>query len=149
MKIHIEMRLLFCIVVAVILFWTDSFSQWVTNPAVNTAMSIQPEDQQDVHLVSDGNGGAIVVWQDQRNDNDTTQSISDVFAQRIDRYGYNQWTTNGVAICINAADQGAPVITSDGNSGAVIAWVDRRNGNRDVYAQRIDSSGNILWAADG
>lgn len=143
------MRLLFCIAAVVTFSLTESFSQWVTDPAINTAMSIQPQDQQDVHLVSDGNNGAIVVWQDQRNDNDTTQSVSDVFAQRIDRYGYNQWTVDGVAICTNAADQGAPVIASDGNSGAIIAWVDRRNGNRDIYAQRVDSSGNILWTLDG
>ncbi len=141
------MRLLFCFAVAFIFLRAESFSQWVIDPAVNTAMSIQPQDQQDVHLVSDGNGGAIVVWQDFRND--VSQNVSDVFAQRINRYGYNLWTTNGVGICTNAADQGAPVITTDGNSGAIIAWVDRRNGNRDVYAQRIDSSGNILWTADG
>jgi hypothetical protein len=149
MKIHIEKRLLFSIAGAVILFWNNGFSQWVANPSVNTAICIRPQDQQDVHLVSDGDGGAIVVWQDQRNDNDTSQSIFDIFVQRIDRYGYNRWTANGVGICTNAADQSAPVITADGNSGAIIAWVDRRNGNRDVYAQRIDSSGNILWTADG
>src|SRR5258705_2855124 len=110
-------------------------------------MSIQPYDQQDVHLASDGNNGAIVVWQDFRND--ISQNISDVFVQRIDRNGYNRWTANGVGICTNVADQGAPVITSDGNYGAIIAWVDMCNGNRDLYAKRVDSSGNILWAADG
>lgn len=149
MKTVVKLRLLFGIGFALVFFRTEGRAQWVTDPAVNTAMSIQPQDQQDVHLVSDGNNGAIVVWQDQRNDNDTTQSISDVFAQRIDRFGYNLWITGGVAICTNAADQGAPVIASDGNAGAIIAWVDRRNGNRDVYAQRINSSGNTLWTADG
>jgi hypothetical protein len=138
-------RIVFCIV-SFLFSMTPCFSQWVTNPAVNTPVSVQPQDQQDVHLVSDGNHGAIVVWQDQRNDNDTTQSIADIFAQRIDLFGYNLWTANGAAICTNAADQGAPVIASDGNSGAIIAWVDRRNGNNDVYAQRIDASGNVLWA---
>jgi len=147
MKIHIEMRLLFCIAVTFIFFLPESFSQWVVDPSVNTAMSIQPQDQQDVHLTSDGNGGAIVVWQDFRND--ASQNTSDVFAQRIDHNGYNLWAVNGVAVCTNAADQGAPVITSDGNSGAIIAWVDRRNGNRDVYAQRINSSGTVVWAANG
>jgi hypothetical protein len=37
-----------------------------------------------------------------------------------------------------------PVITSDGNNGAMIAWTDQRSGDYfDVYAMRVDQYGNI------
>ena len=56
----------------------------------------------------------------------------------------------------NAPDYSDPVITSDGSGGAIIAWRDSRNwggstpegstGNwNDLYAQRLDANGTILW----
>jgi hypothetical protein len=36
------------------------------------------------------------------------------------------------------------------NSGAIVAWSDWRSGiERDVYAQRINSSGLVQWTTDG
>ena len=130
-----------------ILINTPVFSQWNTNPSLNTAACVQPNDQQEVRMVSDGQHGAIMVWTDYRND--ATQTVADVYAQRIDKSGYNSWATNGVAICTHAADQTTPVLVEDGNGGAIITWTDARNGNRDIYAQRIDSTGNVLWTANG
>ena len=31
----------------------------------------------------------------------------------------------------------------------LIVWEDWRNGNQDVYAQRIDGNGNPVWAPNG
>jgi hypothetical protein len=33
----------------------------------------------------------------------------------------------------------------DGSGGAVIAWQDTRNGNNDIYAQRVSASGSGVW----
>lgn len=123
------------------------FSQWNPNPAINTSVSIQPNDQQDVKVISDAKGGAIITWLDFRSD--VTQTAGDIFAQRIDKNGFVKWTVNGVAICTLPSDQAAPAIKEDGHSGAFLVWNDWRNGTRDIYAQRIDSSGNIMWAANG
>ena len=39
-----------------------------------------------------------------------------------------------------------PRLTSDGQGGAIITWVDYRNSPDDhIYAQRVDSYGNLLW----
>lgn len=126
---------------------TLGFSQWNANPAINTPISVQSNDQQDVKAISDGKGGAIITWLDFRND--ATQTSGDIFIQRIDRNGLVKWTINGVAICALSSDQAAPSLKEDGNSGAFLVWNDWRNGTRDIYAQRIDSSGNIMWAANG
>jgi hypothetical protein len=43
--------------------------------------------------------------------------------------------------------QTLPAIVRDTQGGAIIAWVDRRFGDDDIYAQRIDATGNILWGS--
>jgi hypothetical protein len=42
-----------------------------------------------------------------------------------------------------------PVIISDGGTGAIIVWQDRRGGFFDIYIQKIDASGAVLWTVDG
>ncbi len=128
-------------------FSCDCYSQWNPNPSVNTSVCVQPNDQQGVRLVTDGKGGAIITWTDYRND--VTQNSGDIFVQRIDKNGVNLWTSNGVSVCTDSSDQTAQAVVEDGKGGAIMAWTDSRNGNKDIYAQRIDSSGVVLWTADG
>ena len=97
-------------------------------------------------MVPDGSGGAIVTWQDYR---DRYGTMSDIYAQRIDLKGKVLWALNGVVVSIAPNDQVNPEIVSDGSGGAVIMWEDSRNGNLDIYAQRIDANGNLLWQPDG
>ncbi|MBN1162970.1 MAG: T9SS type A sorting domain-containing protein [Candidatus Krumholzibacteriota bacterium] len=95
-------------------------------------------------IVSDGVGGAIICWYDDNS--------WDVYAQRIDGAGNKLWTSGGVPICTSPYQQSSTRIISDGSSGAIIVWLDDRNtanASHDIYAQRIDPGGNVLWAADG
>ncbi len=94
-------------------------------------------------MVSDGTGGAIVAWVDNR------ASSYDVYAQRVDRYGTAMWTANGVAVCTAADDQNSPAITADGAGGAIISWTDARGTTGNVYAQRVNASGATQWTANG
>jgi hypothetical protein len=100
-------------------------------------------DQYAPRPVSDGAGGAILVWPDTRNGN------YDIYAQRVDGNGNTLWAAEGVVICNAALDQISPQLISDGAGGALVVWQDYRNGNYDIYGQRIDGSGNVLWAANG
>jgi hypothetical protein len=96
-------------------------------------------------IVSDGNGGAIIVWEDLRN-----SLQKDIYAQRIDANGNTLWTNNGIPICSSIGDQSLPMITTDGFGGAIITWIDQRASIiSNIYAQRIDSNGNSLWALNG
>ena len=124
-----------------------TFSQWNVDPAVNTPVGVQTNDQKNQRIVTDTKGGAIIVWEDFRNS--TPGGNADIYVQRIDKNGYVKWTTNGINICSDPNDQGTVQITEDGYGGTIIAWNDHRAGNRDIYAQRIDSSGNVKWIANG
>lgn len=82
-------------------------------------------DQTQPMIVTDGAGGAIVVWMDNRAFPTTRR---DVYASRVTADGTlaTGWTANGTPVCVAPGDQVAPVLASDGSGGAVIAWQDRR-----------------------
>lgn len=119
----------------------DGVAQWTANGIV---VSGAANTQNNPRLVGDGAGGAIVVWQDYR-----TGGNWDIYAQRISNLGVAQWTANGVAIVTLGTGQDAPEIVGDGSGGAIIVWRDLRNGNYDLYAQRIDANGVAQWTANG
>lgn len=60
-----------------------------------------------------------------------------------------QWQFNGVPVSTAAHYQADPLIVTDGAGGAIIAWFDYRNGQYDIYAQRLNSAGVPQWTADG
>ncbi|MBI5710366.1 MAG: hypothetical protein HZC42_08705 [Candidatus Eisenbacteria bacterium] len=91
-------------------------------------------------LTSDGDGGAVVVWQDFRAGN------GDLYAQRITAAGQVVWTADGLPVCVDPSEQAAPTVAADAAGGAFMAWQDRRNGRPALYLQHLTSSGAV---ADG
>lgn len=129
---------------------SDSNAQWSNSSTTNNliALAATSDYKNGQQVISDGAGGAIIVWYDDRNG----LFNADIFAQRINAAGVIQWTTNGVAISTTAAsDQYLPNVVSDGSGGAIITWQDFRNGqtNPDIYAQRINAAGVVQWTGNG
>ena len=139
-----------------IIAWTDSrggtdiYAQrldasgnvlWMTGGA---AVCTAPGYQREPAIVPDGVGGAIVVWLD------TWNSSYDIYAQRMSESGTALWMPNGVGICVRPPTQERPRAASDGVGGAIIAWYEGEFGNNfDIWAQRVDAFGNVLWVAGG
>ncbi len=114
---------------------------WTTN---GVSLCNAANLQQGPRIVSDGAGGAIVTWQDRRS------GEYDIYVQRVSNLGIPQWAPNGVYLCVLANQQSAPLIVSDGAGGAVVTWIDSRNGiDYDIYAQRVNVSGVQQWTANG
>ncbi len=122
-----------------------SFSQWTSNTNINTPICTEINNQKNISTASDTKGGAFIIWSDSRNN----ILKSDIFAQRVNSNGYTLWTSQGVGICTTIADQANPSTTEDGNGGVIIAWDDSTNGDRDIYAQKLDSFGNSQWILNG
>ncbi|MFL5754217.1 MAG: hypothetical protein ACJ76F_12465, partial [Bacteroidia bacterium] len=102
--------------------------QWTIN-GVSVVSKIKA--QISPKLISDGGGGAIVVWQDSIN------GLWDIYAQRINSSGSALWTAGGISICNSAGNQINPKLQPDGQGGAIITWQDKRTGvDYDIYAQR-------------
>jgi hypothetical protein len=101
-----------------------------------------------VIAVSDGSGGAFLVWE--------ADVQGQVWVQRMDATGHRVWPTE-VSAAPNSPFRASPAAVSDGAGGVIVAWVDGRvgfcglsfKGDCDIYAQRFDATGKALWQTDG
>jgi len=92
----------------------------------------------------DGEGGAVCVWHDERE-----PANQNLYMQRIDSAGTHLWGENGRILCDAPGIQESGKMTPDGDNGFIISWRDRRQDNGgDIYANRIDLAGNVLWPED-
>ena len=106
--------------------------QWTAD---GVAISAATNNQNFPQLITDGAGGAIITWQDQRSSVGNT----DVYAQKINIAGLAQWTADGLAISTAGNNQTNPRVAGIGAGGAVLTWEDARNGsgNIDIYTQNV------------
>ncbi len=105
-------------------------------------------------MVTDGAGGAIVIWSEY---NSTT--TDDLYAQHVLASGTVDpgWPANALAFCIAPGNQNFASAIPDGAGGAIVAWPDHRNNvtspyrGWDIYAHRLLGSGTVdpAWPANG
>ncbi len=122
--------------------YPDGTAAWTTD---GVSLSVAAGNQRNPEIVSDGAGGAIVTWGDLRSG-----SHYDIYAQRVYSDGTTAWATDGVSLCVDSGPKEYPKIVSDGTGGAIVTWIDFRSySHYDIYAQRVDQDGNLLWQANG
>lgn len=118
-------------------------------PTDGLAIATGPADQQLPRLLSDGTGGAFVVWQ---------ESSSSAYAIRLQRVTGSGtiaagWPDGGMTLRAGTSGSASqPQIVSDQASGVLVAWVDYRGNSKwDIYAQRVNGDGTIPspWPVDG
>ncbi|MDD5537390.1 MAG: hypothetical protein PHF12_00310 [Candidatus Omnitrophica bacterium] len=106
-----------------------------------------------MRAISDGSGGTIVAWQEERG----------IYIQHIDASGKHLWQEGGITVTEAGIklDPFAPSRTSfsliaDGSGGVIITWDDRYKMPTDrndpaffnpipFHSQRISSAGELLW----
>ncbi|HPI54398.1 MAG TPA: T9SS type A sorting domain-containing protein, partial [Chitinophagaceae bacterium] len=117
------------------------FVKWTLN---GVGLCTETADQSTPAITTDMRGGAIIAWSDWRS------SIErDLYAQRIDSNGNIKWTINGTNISDLSNREHSEKIVSDGHGGVIIAFEKQVSGVWDVWAQRLDSSGNKMWGQGG
>lgn len=129
------------------LAYTDGVD-WNTS---SQQISLQLQDnvgQQDV-VIADARDAAsrthylYSAWQDLRNDS------GDIYLQKLDQDGNRLWPTDQrVNNDDGNAIQFSPSIVVDSAGNLLVAWVDNRNGNNDIYLQRLDGQGQAVWTED-
>jgi len=95
---------------------------------------------------SDREGGMIFAFKDYRH-----SGSPDIYAQRIGRNGEELWEHNGIPVFVDPLvedyDQKLELL-SDGS--VVVTWKHAINWpHGHILAQRVDSTGNILWGSTG
>ena len=114
---------------------------WTAN---GVAICTAANTQNTIRVVADEFGGAVISWQDYRS------GVTDIYAQRVNGTGSAMWLANGEPVCTAVDFQLDPRLVSDGSGGAIVTWKDYRSGiEHDIYTQRVDGSGNVLWTTNG
>ena len=89
-------------------------------------------------IASDALGNFVITWEDARNGND------DIYAQRYTSVGALISSNFRVNDDSGASGQSVPVTAVVASGNIIVAWIDSRNGNYDIYAQRYNSSGTAI-----
>ncbi len=101
-------------------------------------------DQYMNDIASDGDWGAVIVWEDSRN----SSLSADIYAQAIDGWGDIQWASNGIVMYTGSGEQSSARIVSNGDGGYFLAWLDMRSGvDYDIFSKKINQSGLSLWSS--
>lgn len=94
----------------------------------------------------DGSGGCLLAWSEERVAN------YELFAMRLDSDANPLWTEYGELVSADgaASNQWDPQIVADGVGGGYFVWSENRDpsSDYDLFAQRLDGSGNTRWAQD-
>jgi hypothetical protein len=147
LKPHV-LRALFGAFAAAVLVPQTAFAAWPNNPTVNVPLCTVVGDQTGPMSVTDGAGGAVVVWTDGRT------YPSRTYAQHVSADGTADpaWPANGRVVCSATGSEMYPAIVSDGAGGVIVTWMDSRGGaDWDIYAQHLLADGTVdpAWPADG
>ena len=103
-----------------------------------------------IGVADDGAGGAYVVWEH--------RFPVEILAQHLDANGHATWAATGLLVTNPwTGYQAMPRVVSDGAGGVIAVWLDGRAGfcdpsfqaECDIYAQRLDSTGALLWGPAG
>ncbi len=114
--------------------WTANGVSLITDP-----MCLQ----QYPSIAADGSGGAVIAYLD------WCMGTHYCYAKRVTAAGVRPWSSWGVSVCGQEGESSPPSAVTDGRKGAIVVWSDNRNGNLDLYAQRVDSLGALAWTSGG
>ncbi len=126
---------------------TDIYAQWINAAgdmqwtAGGVLVNGETLVQRNPAVLADGSGGVFIAWHD-----DGTSSIK---IQRLNNSGTQLWGSTGKTICSASGEKNLVQMISDDANGAILIWQDKRNGNTDIYAQRVNSSGTAQWTSNG
>ncbi len=111
--------------------------QWTANGVAARASAYFQANPQ---IASDGAGGAIICWQENR-------STFDVYGQRLSASGAGLWGSGGVALSTGLGSINDLYGCPDGSGGMIASWYESIGGSYDVFAQRVSVSGALPWGS--
>jgi len=113
---------------------TNGSAVWAAPVAMSTDADVENRSYHPQNTISDGQGGFITTW---------SNNSYEIRAQRCNAAGAVQWTATGALIAPGESIAYAPKLTSNGQGGAVMVWVDNQaaTGSNDIFMQGVSASG--------
>jgi hypothetical protein len=109
-----------------------------------TRVSLRPSEQLFPVVVPDRAAGAIVAWQDFR------ENASQLQAQRLNYQGSRLWGQQGIVITAPAGDsKKAPHLAAVGGGAAVLSWQAPSSGVDRSFLQLATADGKLNWGPEG
>jgi len=101
-------------------------------------------DPQNISAIPAQEGGAIIAWDDFRDG-----YISNIYAQKIGNDGVCAWVQNGVPVVAIHDQQSSASMAEDEDGNIYFAWRDSRGPDYNVYCQRLNAQGEMLFNPGG
>src|SRR2546423_4980775 len=121
-------------------------AQWSASAASNLSVADRPSEQVQAKIRPTPDGGCYISWFD------NAAGGYDVYLQRLNSAGLEQWAHNGILI----ADRGVAStvdydLAVDGTGNAVISSNDDTivAGTQQIPVQQVSPAGALLWAPRG
>lgn len=120
-------------------------AQWVNDPAINNQIAEDVKNPKDIVTSENPDGGVFVVWQDKIDG-----SRSEIYYQHIDLNGKVSFRADGKRVSNRVFAKEKPVVSNAVNHSTVIIWKEyNRDRKGELYAQRVDKSGFLIWGESG
>ncbi len=122
----------------------SAHAQWSDDPTVNLAIADRSGEQVQTKIAPTVDGGAYVSWFD------NATGGYDVYLQRLDADGIEQWAHNGVLVAdrsfSSTQDYGLSI---DATGNALLAFRDTRTGSTQITAALVTPDGVLAWGTPG
>jgi hypothetical protein len=131
--------------------FSDANAQWAAKPTPNTLVNgtgLGSTDQKfaDITAYNSQTYQYGICWQDRR----AGLGQSDIYGQCFDSAGNVQWGSNGLLISnATGAQQNSRIVMNNADGYYYIAWEDLRNGNSDIFIQKVSPAGVVQWTSNG
>jgi hypothetical protein len=126
-----------------------SFAAWPNDPLQNVPVCTANAYQGPPYLVTDGSGGAILIWADKRNAPSGQNNFFSIYAQRVDDNAFSRWAVEGSPVLASINDVALDAACSDGSGGAYVAWLRNSITGGTICMQHISANGVPSWGANG
>ena len=89
------------------------------------------------------NDEMIHVW------SETIHQTRDIFATKLDSEGNSLWGEEPILVSNSSGNKSNPKVITTSDGGCVVVWEDYLSYHNKLKAQKLNSSGSILWSEEG
>ena len=137
-------RLMVAVFVSLMSLAASASAEWSSNPLQNLPIADKSDEQVQPKIAVTSDGGCYVSWFD------NYAGGYDVYLQRLDPSGNEQWVHNGILIADRSYGWTMDYdLAVDAGNNAILVYNDDRSGSSQIGCNKISPAGTLLWGPLG